>query len=799
MRGTLPLDTTRALEARERRRDLAIRALALALITLVLWFATVVWVLRPLAAHPEWMRHLLANPQNPFDVALSCLMDGPCREKVLTPLYQRTFLVPYTLALALSLLPLPVAFVLWLSSLGIHAERLPGSARFMENWRWLLQGISYLGIKNGRMLRYPGDLRFRHTLIVGSTGAGKTSRIIRPMLAATAKEGRSAIVFDLKYPDLGLLEFVRLFERYDRRVMVLLPYDPATPRLPLLKGADDPRVALELAEVIVPVEERETSATFYTNIERQILATLINIEARDGEGSLGNIFRLARRGREALITHVKSRVGNPEELLGFFLDLPPRDQASMVAGLASKLSIFAHPHLDRSTRFGDNELDIAVLGREPTLFYLGIPQLYLMGGVGQLYLQLVKRFIDRRLLEEVERQGGSRLKVPIEFYLDEFTNLGYLPYMPDNLSTMRSRGVATIIAVQSFEQALERYPRASWESIMANCNTKIILGRGLHDTDAKRVSESLGQASYTARSEGSLDPHPFDWTNPWPRAHRRQDVRTVPLLAPEELRNIPPAHALVQISESDPLIAYFPRPDEALAKPLGIPGDFKALARDLMREERALLEIARSAGSEEEPDFLAAARYVVTPYLTPEPDPEAERAEALAEAPDPKEELFTWFLETIRLGTETVAKYAPGTEEITKLSVRPPAGEAPAKASEWQRARWIKVEKAGRVLSLIPPALNDFLERHGDLVQWALVLSAVRNWIKAHPEAPQGEHPWIRMRENGVVVAAELLAELGFDPERLPPLLKPVRVQNRRGYYLVPFSLAHELELEAKA
>jgi len=793
-RGSLPADTTLRLKLKERRLDLAVRFLALAFLLVFLWAASLIWAATALEHRPDWLRYLGLPPtSDPLSLGTACLFNGACRARVLTPLYAQKFGLPYTTTFFLALSPLLASFWLWISARFLNAERLPGAAQFSESIKHLLEGISYLGIKNGKLLRYPGDLRFRHTLIVGSTGAGKTSRIIKPMLAMTAKEGRSAVVFDLKYPDLGLLQSIRLFERYGRKVLVLLPYDPASPRLPLLRGAEDPRVALELAEVIVPVDEQEKVTTFYSNIERQLLATLLNIEARDGEGSLGNIFRLARRGHAELTKYIKSRAPNAEELLGFFFGLSSREQASMVAGLTSKLSIFAHPYLDRATSFGDNELDLSVLGREPTLFYLGIPQLYLMGGVGQLFLQLVKRYLDRRILEEVERQGGSTLRVPIEVYLDEFTNLGYLPYMPDNLSTMRQRGVATIIAVQSFNQALERYPEASWESIMANCNTWVIFGQGLHDQDAKRVSEALGKASYEAKSHGVMAPHLLDWRNPWPRMHDRKDVRAIPLLAPEEIRNIPKAHALIRLSEDHPLIAYFPRPDEALSKKTGIPHEFRALSKDIVEDEADLRRIAESAGSKSEPDMLAAARYVIAPYLTAVPDRETERRAVLERATDPRIELLTWFHETLVLGAEVEVKTAPGTGEITKLSVRPPGGEPPAKAKDWQKARWVKVEKGGRYVSLIPPTLEDFIKEHRDLVQWALLLTRIKHWLKENPARLEDANPPLKTRDDGIVVSAELLAELGFKTNELPPMIRPIRLQNRRGYFLVPTSITHPL------
>lgn len=53
---------------------------------------------------------------------------------------------------------------------------------------------------------------------------------------------------------------------------------------------------MEIAEGIIPVDQRATAMTYYKDQERAILATLIRLEATIGAGSMGRLVRLLKQG-----------------------------------------------------------------------------------------------------------------------------------------------------------------------------------------------------------------------------------------------------------------------------------------------------------------------------------------------------------------------------------------------------------------------------------------------------------------------------------------------------------------------
>lgn len=746
-------DTTREILRLERERERTKRIAAFgAFLLFALPLASGFLAMEKLLG-AGWGAYLHLPPGAlPMDALFSCLWGGPCRKALWAVL--RAYPVPFWMNFLPGLGLLLFALFRWIGLRGKTPTKLPGAAQFREDWkRELTKGISYLGVKEGHQLAYPKDSRFKHTFILGSTGAGKTSRVIRPMLSMAALEGRSAVVWDLKYPDPSLLFAVELYRKLGHRVMVYLPYEPNSPRVPLLRGAEDFQIARSLAEVVIPVPEKESNTTYYTNIERQLLATLIYIEAQEN-GDIGEIARQCQRGFKSLRRHIELKAQDKVETLGFFFELPDNMKSSMVAGLAGRLSPFGDPYLARSTSFGPlvdgvrtEELDLSLLGREPTLWYVGIPQRYVMGGAGQIFLQLLKRYLDRVLLEESERAGGP-LKVPVEIYLDEFTNLGFLPYMPDVLSTMRSRRVAYILALQSFAQGLERYREEALESILANCNTWIIFGYGLSDVDAERVSKALGRSTVYALREGQSIPHFFDFTR-FPSYNRGQTLEQGELLSPEELRALPEGSAVIRFSAGHPLLAEFPWM-EGLKRVKGPISKAATLVREIEAKICALEAKLKGLGLSGEKIVQAVADYLMGWAL-----PDRKEEEPKRERKDIDEAFLDWAIPLLSAGENIQIMHDPERGHLTKISIEL-KGPPPEGLLQWERVRWIKRQKGGEVISIVNDGLEFIKEHHPELIQRIDLMGRIKTWldknahsVEGHPKWRKAINPLGRLRQQG--------------------------------------------------
>lgn len=138
---------------------------------------------------------------------------------------------------------------------------------WVPTWLW--------GNWNHVSLAIPEDEFNEHTLVHGPPGSGKTAGLFRPMLLRAAIQGRSAVVFDVKYPDerQGLFACVGEFRALERRVEVFTPYAETSGSLDLFIGCEVFDKALEVATIFVPLSEGEDR--YYRDQERRLLAGFI--------------------------------------------------------------------------------------------------------------------------------------------------------------------------------------------------------------------------------------------------------------------------------------------------------------------------------------------------------------------------------------------------------------------------------------------------------------------------------------------------------------------------------------------
>ena len=422
----------------------------------------------------------------------------------------------------------------------------------------------YLGLlPNGKMLRIPERLRCAHTLIVGATGARKSTAYHKPNLVTDAEDRVSAIVIDLKYPDTrsGFFDMVPLFASAGHDVQLFLPYSDHTLHFPLLANTDTAEGASEIADMLAP-DTGQPDVDFYRGEERRLVTGLLMGLARDENSSLGNLHRLLKQGRSAVqsYVHKHSDAEVRQDLSGFF-DFNLQTQGNLIGGLAGKLQAFSDARLDKATTTSPNpreNVDLEGLGLRPTLLYIGIPQQHLQGTKAKMLLKLIKRAIDLALLKTANTHGG-RLPNHVSFYLDEFANLGVLPNIAENFATMRSRRVAYHVSLQNRAQGEALYGREQFRSFFTNNFQQVILfPRSLKFEDAEYFSKAMGMKAVLDKSKGTSREGFFS------TRRRSELIRQVaePLLSLETMMTWPEEVGVLLASGSLPTKVLLPRLDE---------------------------------------------------------------------------------------------------------------------------------------------------------------------------------------------------------------------------------------------
>lgn len=543
----------------------------LATIVAVIWVCSEAWhtLLHSgdVLAARGWATHLHVPNEASIFVA-RCLADAACN-----PLLFRVF--GRTLPQWQLYLPL-APFTVWvvirvIVRLGVKFQD-PGQGRwatphdlaaYLKDGKKQARRIGYMGMVGKQVLRLPENSRCAHTLIIGGTGAGKTTRYLNPNLLLDAQGGSSAVVFDLKYPDprSGFLGTINYFRAWNRTVFAFTPFDPDSARLPLLDGVRTFQDAFDIAEIFRPSGQEEKNA-FYRNNERQLLAGLILGVSLDGNASMRRVYELLSEGAEALKGYINQR---PEvkQMLAALLGLKTDMLAGICTGLAGDLQLFMHPSLNRATSAGPGtRLDLRQLCKEPSFLYIGVPQEELQGGKGQVLLRLFKRLLDQAILE-VAGENGGQLPVHLSVYLDEFPSFGALPNIAENLATMRSRRVAYHIALQNRAQGEAVYGRDEFRAMVNNNFAQmVIFPRSLRLEDAQFFSESFGEITVREESHSVNKEPGLSGIMGHSRQSRSYKEVARRLLTAEAMRTFEDGYAVVELIGTPPAIVRMPRLDE---------------------------------------------------------------------------------------------------------------------------------------------------------------------------------------------------------------------------------------------
>lgn len=534
----------------------------------------------PVLAESGWARHLQAR--EPLEGAIKCFFNSGCSKVVLRGPYEPNyFLGLYPVAGGLLLLAVGARLVTVRGT-----TKLPGTAKWAEekDLEPLKRGrqSGYVGFlwettpegkpkPPKKLVPFSESVRNGHMAVIAGPGAGKTSAFFQPNLFKDARDGNSAIVFDFKYPDpTGLGEALSYYHAHGHGVYVFTPFDPMSMVLPLLEGGETREGALDIAEMLVPKRRMEGPDEFYRNLERALLTVLIYAISNDPEVEAPSPRILLRRileGPEKIKNYISShpRAEVREWARSFVEQISgmARDkQVGMTMGLASRFILFDNPRLSAATTRtpGAEEavIDLKRLlqGEKPFLLYIGIPQAEIQGGKGQTLLQLVKRLIDRAILQAAHENGG-KLKHHLAVYLDEFPNFGYLPNMTEMLATMRSRRVSYLISLQDRAQGYAVYGREEFDAMFGTIQTIVAWPSRLDSIDAQWFSELLGKTTALERSyaEGGQVTG-FGLFERRVQETLREVERS--LLTVDEMQTFPPEEAVVVTPGVSPIRAIMP-------------------------------------------------------------------------------------------------------------------------------------------------------------------------------------------------------------------------------------------------
>lgn len=214
---------------------------------------------------------------------------------------------------------------------------------------------------------------------------------------------------------------------------------------------------------------------------------------------------------------------------------------SILISCGTRLAPFEIQDVKELTSY--DEMNLETLGDEKTVFYMIIsdssPTFNFLAGI--LYSQMFNV-----LIEHADSQPNSKLKVPIQFYLDEFANIGKIPNFERLIATIRSRGMGVVVILQSLAQLKASYKEAT-DTIVGNCDTQIFLG-GKEQETLKSISEMLGKETIDLLNRNQSYGQTKSWSD-------NNSLTGRSLLATDEIAKMDNSKCIVQIRGLPPFLS----------------------------------------------------------------------------------------------------------------------------------------------------------------------------------------------------------------------------------------------------
>ena len=352
---------------------------------------------------------------------------------------------------------------------------------------------------------------FDHSLIIGSTGSGKSLCEIFPLIFNLGYAGESMIINDTKGELYSLTANFLKEHGYDIKIINLRDAYSSDKWNPLhlpykyykKKKIDEAGDLIE--NLSRSLTKNLSSKDMYweksTNAVLSALCYALMEDAKtEKEVHLFSIYNL-------LVEYGSKYIGRENSLDKYFQQKPQGSlaklsyatgsfakgdtRATLFSVLATVIKMFSDTGIANLTSFTNFELE--EIGKKKTAVFLIIPD------EKESRHELASLFIDQcyqALINEAQSYEDGKLPIRTNFILDEFGNMPPIPSISNKITVSRSRNVRFTIVIQNFKQLEEKY-KESAETIKSNCTNWIYLLTS-DDKTAKEISERLGK--YTISS-----------------------------------------------------------------------------------------------------------------------------------------------------------------------------------------------------------------------------------------------------------------------------------------------------------
>ncbi|WP_212955749.1 MULTISPECIES: type IV secretory system conjugative DNA transfer family protein [Bacillus cereus group] len=343
-----------------------------------------------------------------------------------------------------------------------------------------------------------------HILLLGPTGSGKSASFFLPNLLNV--DNVSLVVTDPK-GELCRKSGPSLKKKGYKVIHLDLRNPEESANYNLLANARNHDDVRKIADSVLMNGEGAGKGDEWAKLSKTLLEMFLFHEFDKGEKYINNVIKqMAKLDlKNELEAENFFRNSSEEAYMSFLQYKKLADGASMISGM------FATAQGNMKTFENDNikaigkrsDFSPSLLRQQKATLFVSYPEdeaeLYSIF-LSAFYTQLFSQIKSDRSVDET---FGEMSGLPVYFLLDEFANIGKIPSVDVLLSTVRSKKMSLVLGIQSLDQLKKNY-RDTFNIIVENCKTKIILGGATGDT-ADFFSKMVGEEEYTNMSFSQND------------------------------------------------------------------------------------------------------------------------------------------------------------------------------------------------------------------------------------------------------------------------------------------------------
>ena len=328
-----------------------------------------------------------------------------------------------------------------------------------------------------------------HTLVIGVTGAGKTTAVVDPLIYSLCKHSESMVITDPKgeiyknHAELLKARGYNIVVLNFRQPNLGNAWNPLTLPYRLYKAGNIDK-AVELVDDVALniLQDKKASDPFWEKSASDYFsgcALGLLEDAKEEEVNLNSISYMTTVGEEkfgAGSTYIKEYFNLKGESSSAYvfasntINSPNETKGGILSVFRQKIRLFASRE-QLSEMLAYSDFNMRDIGKEKTAVFMVIHD------EKTTYHALATIFIKQcyETLIDVAQESGGKLPFRTNFILDEFANMPPLKDVTTMVTAARSRAIRFTFIIQNFAQLNEVYGKEDAETIRSNCGNLMYL------------------------------------------------------------------------------------------------------------------------------------------------------------------------------------------------------------------------------------------------------------------------------------------------------------------------------------